>query len=105
MQATTVDMDGGAWSVELLIATAGTLGSSDGSGLCTSLVGDTWGQSTAQQYVHPKDDYQEGSGNDYPLQIGHPSGIVRNISFVIKSAISGPEQGYIQVTNWRTRST
>ena len=89
---------------------AGTWKSSDGSRLVfdnTSLVGDitAQGQATVHNYVHPKDDYQEGSGKyDATLSRdrGDTSGIVGDISFVSKkAAISGPsyEQDTIQVTS------
>ena len=73
----------------------------------TSLVGDitAQGQATVHNYVHPKDDYQEGSGKyDATLSRdrGDTSGIVGDISFVSKkAAISGPsyEQDTIQVTS------
>lgn len=84
--------------------------SSDGSRLVfnnTSLVGDitAQGQATVHNYVHPKDNYQEGSGKyDATLSRdrGDTSGIVGDISFVSKkAAISGPsyEQDTIQVTS------
>ena len=89
---------------------AGTWKSSDGSRLVfnnTSLVGDitAQGQATVHNYVHPKDNYQEGSGKyDATLSRdrGDTSGIVGDISFVSKkAAISGPsyEQDTIQVTS------
>ena len=88
----------------------GTWKSSDGSRLVfnnTSLVGDitAQGQATVHNYVHPKDNYQEGSGKyDATLSRdrGDTSGIVGDISFVSKkAAISGPsyEQDTIQVTS------
>ncbi len=91
---------------------AGTWKSSDGSRLVfnnTSLVGDitAQGQATVHNYVHPKDNYQEGSGKyDATLSRdrGDTSGIVGDISFVSKkAAISGPsyEQDTIQVTSTR----
>ena len=89
---------------------AGTWKSSDGSRLVfnnTSLVGDitAQGQATVHNYVHPKDNYQEGSGKyDATLSRdrGDTSGIVGDISFVSKKvAVSGPsyEQDTIQVTS------
>ena len=89
---------------------AGTWKSSDGSRLVfnnTSLVGDitAQGQATVHNYVHPKDNYQEGSGKyDATLSRdrGDTSGIVGDISFVSKkAAVSGPsyEQDTIQVTS------
>ena len=89
---------------------AGTWKSSDGSRLVfnnISLVGDitAQGQATVHNYVHPKGDYQEGSGKyDATLSRdrGDTSGIVGDISFVSKkAAISGPsyEQDTIQVTS------
>ena len=89
---------------------AGTWKSSDGSRLVfnnTSLVGDitAQGQATVHNYVHPKDNYQEGSGKyDATLSRdrGDTSGIVGDISFVSKkTAVSGPsyEQDTIQVTS------
>ena len=89
---------------------AGTWKSSDGSRLVfdnTSLVGDitAQGQATVHNYVHPKDDYQEGSGKYDAIlsrDRGDTSGIVGDISFVSKkAAVSGPsyEQDTIQVTS------
>ncbi len=89
---------------------AGTWKSSDGSRLVfnnTSLVGDitAQGQATVHNYVHPKDNYQEGSGKyDATLSRdrGDTAGIVGDISFVSKkAAVSGPsyEQDTIQVTS------
>ena len=89
---------------------AGTWKSSDGSRLVfnnTSLVGDitAQGQATVHNYVHPKDNYQEGSGKYDAIlsrDRGDTSGIVGDISFVSKkAAVSGPsyEQDTIQVTS------
>ena len=66
MQVTTVDMDVSAVA-RSVYSIAGTWKSSDGSRLVfdnTSLVGDitAQGQATVHNYVHLKDDYQEGSG-------------------------------------------
>ncbi|MBS7057016.1 MAG: SH3 domain-containing protein [Streptococcus salivarius] len=110
MQVTTVDMDVSAVARGQFDSIAGTWKSSDGSRLVfdnTSLVGDitAQGQATVHNYVHPKDDYQEGSGKyDATLSRdrGDTSGIVGDISFVSKkAAISGPsyEQDTIQVTS------
>ena len=107
---TTVDMDVSAVARGQFDSIAGTWKSSDGSRLVfnnTSLVGDitAQGQATVHNYVHPKDDYQEGSGKyDATLSRdrGDTSGIVGDISFVSKkAAISGPsyEQDTIQVTS------
>ena len=109
-QVTTVDMDVSAVARGQFDSIAGTLKSSDGSRLVfdnTSLVGDitAQGQATVHNYVHPKDDYQEGSGKyDATLSRdrGDTSGIVGDISFVSKkAAVSGPsyEQDTIQVTS------
>ena len=109
-QETTVDMDVSAVARGQFDSIAGTWKSSDGSRLVfnnTSLVGDitAQGQATVHNYVHPKDDYQEGSGKyDATLSRdrGDTSGIVGDISFVSKkAAISGPsyEQDTIQVTS------
>ncbi|WP_417161218.1 SH3 domain-containing protein [Streptococcus sp.] len=109
-QVTTVDMDVSAVARGQFNSIAGTWKSSDGSRLVfnnTSLVGDitAQGQATVHNYVHPKDDYQEGSGKyDATLSRdrGDTSGIVGDISFVSKkAAISGPsyEQDTIQVTS------
>lgn len=110
MQVTTVDMDVSAVARGQFDSIAGTWKSSDGSRLVfdnTSLVGDitAQGQATVHNYVHPKDDYQEGSGK-YDASLsrdrGDTSGIVGDISFVSKkAAISGPsyEQDTIQVTS------
>lgn len=109
-QVTTVDMDVSAIARGQFDSIAGTWKSSDGSRLVfnnTSLVGDitAQGQATVHNYVHPKDDYQEGSGKyDATLSRdrGDTSGIVGDISFVSKkAAISGPsyEQDTIQVTS------
>ncbi|WP_195950847.1 SH3 domain-containing protein [Streptococcus salivarius] len=110
MQVTTVDMDVSAVARGQFDSIAGTWKSSDGSRLVfnnTSLVGDitAQGQATVHNYVHPKDNYQEGSGKyDATLSRdrGDTSGIVGDISFVSKkAAISGPsyEQDTIQVTS------
>ena len=109
-QETTVDMDVSAVARGQFDSIAGTWKSSDGSRLVfnnTSLVGDitAQGQATVHNYVHPKGDYQEGSGKyDATLSRdrGDTSGIVGDISFVSKkAAISGPsyEQDTIQVTS------
>ena len=109
-QVTTVDMDVSAVARGQFDSIAGTWKSSDGSRLVfnnTSLVGDitAQGQATVHNYVHPKDNYQEGSGKyDATLSRdrGDTSGIVGEISFVSKkAAISGPsyEQDTIQVTS------
>ena len=109
-QVTTVDMDVSAIARGQFDSIAGTWKSSDGSRLVfnnTSLVGDitAQGQATVHNYVHPKDNYQEGSGKyDATLSRdrGDTSGIVGDISFVSKkAAISGPsyEQDTIQVTS------
>lgn len=109
-QVTTVDMDVSAVARGQFDSIAGTWKSSDGSRLVfnnTSLVGDitAQGQATVHNYVHPKDNYQEGSGKyDATLSRdrGDTSGIVGDISFVSKkAAISGPsyEQDIIQVTS------
>ena len=109
-QVTTVDMDVSAVAHGQFDSIAGTWKSSDGSRLVfnnTSLVGDitAQGQATVHNYVHPKDDYQEGSGKyDATLSRdrGDTYGIVGDISFVSKkAAISGPsyEQDTIQVTS------
>ena len=109
-QVTTVDMDVSAVARGQFDSIAGTWKSSDGSRLIfnnTSLVGDitAQGQATVHNYVHPKDNYQEGSGKyDATLSRdrGDTSGIVGDISFVSKkAAISGPsyEQDTIQVTS------
>ena len=109
-QVTTVDMDVSAVARGQFDSIAGTWKSSDGSRLVfnnTSLVGDitAQGQATVHNYVHPKDDYQEGSGKyDATLSRdrGDTSGIVGDISFVSKkAAVSGPsyEQDTIQVTS------
>ena len=109
-QVTTVDMDVSAVARGQFDSIAGTWKSSDGSRLVfnnTSLVGDitAQGQATVHNYVHPKDDYQEGSGKyDATLSRdrGDTSGIVGDISFVSKkAAISGPsyEQDTIQLTS------
>ena len=109
-QVTTVDMDVSAVARGHFDSIAGTWKSSDGSRLVfnnTSLVGDitAQGQATVHNYVHPKDNYQEGSGKyDATLSRdrGDTSGIVGDISFVSKkAAISGPsyEQDTIQVTS------
>ena len=109
-QVTTVDMDVSAVARGQFDSIAGTWKSSDGSRLVfnnTSLIGDitAQGQATVHNYVHPKDDYQEGSGKyDATLSRdrGDTSGIVGDISFVSKkAAISGPsyEQDTIQVTS------
>ena len=109
-QVTTVDMDVSAVARGRFDSIAGTWKSSDGSRLVfnnTSLVGDNTaqGQATVHNYVHPKDNYQEGSGKyDATLSRdrGDTSGIVGDISFVSKkAAISGPsyEQDTIQVTS------
>ena len=114
-QVTTVDMDVSAVARGQFDSIAGTWKSSDGSRLVfnnTSLVGDitAQGQATVHNYVHPKDNYQEGSGKyDATLSRdrGDTSGIVGDISFVSKkAAISGPtyEQDTIQVrTNGSTK--
>ncbi|MFQ9891320.1 MAG: SH3 domain-containing protein [Streptococcus sp.] len=110
MQVTTVDMDVSAVARGQFDSIAGTWKSSDGSRLVfnnTSLVGDitAQGQATVHNYVHPKDNYQEGSGKyDATLSRdrGDTSGIVGDISFVSKkAAVSGPsyEQDTIQVTS------
>ena len=110
MQVTTVDMDVSAVARGQFDSIAGTWKSSDGSRLVfnnTSLVGDitAQGQATVHNYVHPKDNYQEGSGKyDATLSRdrGDTSGIVVDISFVSKKvAVSGPsyEQDTIQVTS------
>ena len=110
MQVTTVDMDVSAVARGQFDSIAGTWKSSDGSRLVfnnTSLVGDitAQGQATVHNYVHPKDNYQEGSGKyDATLSRdrGDTSGIVGDISFVSKkAAISCPsyEQDTIQVTS------
>ena len=109
-QVTTVDMNVSAVARGQFDSIAGTWKSSDGSRLVfnnTSLVGDitAQGQATVHNYVHPKGDYQEGSGKyDATLSRdrGDTSGIVGDISFVSKkAAISGPsyEQDTIQVTS------
>ena len=109
-QVTTVDMDVSAVARGQFDSIAGTWKSSDGSRLVfnnTSLVGDitAQGQAIVHNYVHPKDNYQEGSGKyDATLSRdrGDTSGIVGDISFVSKkAAISGPsyEQDTIQVTS------
>lgn len=109
-QVTTVDMDVSAVARGQFDSIAGTWKSSDGSRLVfnnTSLVGDITpqGQATSHNYVHPKDNYQEGSGKyDATLSRdrGDTSGIVGDISFVSKkAAVSGPsyEQDTIQVTS------
>ena len=109
-QVTTVDMDVSAVARGRFDSIAGTWKSSDGSRLVfnnTSLLGDitAQGQATVHNYVHPKDNYQEGSGKyDATLSRdrGDTSGIVGDISFVSKkAAISGPsyEQDTIQVTS------
>lgn len=109
-QVTTVDMDVSAVARGQFDSIAGTWKSSDGSRLVfnnTSLVGDitAQGQATVHNYVHPKDNYQEGSGKyDATLSRdrGDTSGIVGDISFVSKkAAVSGPsyEQDTIQVTS------
>ena len=109
-QVTTVDMDVSAVARGQFDSIAGTWKSSDGSRLVfnnTSLVGDitAQGQATVHNYVHPKDNYQEGSGKyDATLSRdrGDTSGIVGDISFVSKKvAVSGPsyEQDTIQVTS------
>ena len=109
-QVTTVDMDVSAVARGQFDSIAGTWKSSDGSRLVfnnTSLVGDitAQGKATVHNYVHPKDNYQEGSGKyDATLSRdrGDTSGIVGDISFVSKkAAISGPsyEQDTIQVTS------
>ena len=109
-QVTTVDMDVSAVARGRFDSIAGTWKSSDGSRLVfnnTSLVGDitAQGQATVHNYVHPKDNYQEGSGKyDATLSRdrGDTSGIVGDISFVSKkAAISCPsyEQDTIQVTS------
>ena len=109
-QVTTVDMDVSAVARGQFESIAGTWKSSDGSRLVfnnTSLVGDitAQGQATVHNYVHPKDNYQEGSGKyDATLSRdrGDTSGIFGDISFVSKkAAISGPsyEQDTIQVTS------
>ncbi|CCB93852.1 hypothetical protein SALIVB_1587 [Streptococcus salivarius CCHSS3] len=109
-QVTTVDMDMSAVARGQFDSIAGTWKSSDGSRLVfnnTSLVGDitAQGQATVHNYVHPKDNYQEGSGKyDATLSRdrGDTSGIVGDISFVSKkAAISGHsyEQDTIQVTS------
>ena len=109
-QVTTVDMDVSAVARGQFDSIAGTWKSSDGSRLVfnnTSLVGDitAQGQATVHNYVHPKDNDQEGSGKyDATLSRdrGDTSGIVGDISFVSKkAAISGPsyEQDTIQVTS------
>ncbi|MBT9629749.1 SH3 domain-containing protein [Streptococcus salivarius] len=109
-QVTTVDMDVSAVARGQFDSIAGTWKSSDGSRLVfnnTSLVGDitAQGQATVHNYVHPKDNYQEGSGKyDATLSRdrGDTSGIVGDISFVSKKAVvSGPsyEQDIIQVTS------
>ena len=109
-QVTTVDMDVSEVARGQFDSIAGTWKSSDGSRLVfnnTSLVGDitAQGQATVHNYVHPKDNYQEGSGKyDATLSRdrGDTSGIVGDISFVSKkAAISGPsyEQDTIQVTS------
>ena len=64
---TTVDMDVSAVARGQFDSIAGTWKSSDGSRLVfdnTSLVGDITAQdqATVHNYVHTKDDYQEGSG-------------------------------------------
>ena len=107
-QVTTVDMDVSEVARGQFDSIAGTWKSSDGSRLVfnnTSLVGDitAQGQATVHNYVHPKDNYQEGSGKyDATLSRdrGDTSGIVGDISFVSKkAAVSGPsyEQDTIQV--------
>ena len=109
-QVTTVDMNVSVVARGQFDSIAGTWKSSDGSRLVfnnTSLVGDitAQGQATVHNYVHPKGDYQEGSGKyDATLSRdrGDTSGIVGDISFVSKkAAISGPsyEQDTIQVTS------
>lgn len=109
-QVTTVDMDVSAVARGQFDSIAGTWKSSDGSRLVfnnTSLVGDitAQGQATVHNYVHPKDNYQEGSGKyDATLSRdrGDTSGIVGDISFVSKkAAVSDPsyEQDTIQVTS------
>ena len=109
-QVTTVDMDVSEVARGQFDSIAGTWKSSDGSRLVfnnTSLVGDitAQGQATVHNYVHPKDNYQEGSGKyDATLSRdrGDTSGIVGDISFVSKKvAVSGPsyEQDTIQVTS------
>ena len=109
-QVTTVDMDVSAVARGQFDSIAGTWKSSDGSRLVfnnTSLVGDitAQGQAIVHNYVHPKDNYQEGSGKyDATLSRdrGDTSGIVGDISFVSKkAAVSGPsyEQDTIQVTS------
>ena len=109
-QVTAVDMDVSAVARGQFDSIAGTWKSSDGSRLVfnnTSLVGDitAQGQATVHNYVHPKDNYQEGSGKyDATLSRdrGDTSGIVGDISFVSKkAAVSGPsyEQDTIQVTS------
>ena len=83
-QVTTVDMDVSAVARGQFDSIAGTWKSSDGSRLVfdnTSLVGDitAQGQATVHNYVHPKDNYQEGSGKyDATLSRdrGDTSGIV-----------------------------
>ena len=109
-QVTTVDMDVSEVARGQFDSIVGTWKSSDGSRLVfnnTSLVGDitAQGQATVHNYVHPKDNYQEGSGKyDATLSRdrGDTSGIVGDISFVSKKvAVSGPsyEQDTIQVTS------
>ena len=109
-QVTTVDMDVSAVARGQFDSITGTWKSSDGSRLVfnnTSLVGDitAQGQATVHNYVHPKDNYQEGSGKyDSTLSRdrGDTSGIVGDISFVSKkAAVSDPsyEQDTIQVTS------
>ena len=108
-QVTIVDMDVSAVARGQFDSIAGTWKSSDGSRLVfnnTSLVGDitAQGQATVHNYVHPKDDYQEGSGKFEAIlsrDRGDTVGNVGDISFVSKkAAISGPtyEQDTIQVT-------
>lgn len=109
-QVTTVDMDVSAVARGQFDSIAGTWKSSDGSRLVfnnTSLVGDitAQGQATVHNYVHSKDNYQEGSGKYDAIlsrDRGDTSGIVGDISFVSKkAAVSGPsyEQDTIQVTS------
>ena len=109
-QVTTVDMDVSAVARGQFDSIAGTWKSSDGSRLVfnnTSLVGDitAQGQATVHNYVHPKDNYQDGSGKYNAIlsrDRGDTSGIVGDISFVSKkAAVSGPsyEQDTIQVTS------
>ena len=104
-QVTTVDMDVSAVARGQFDSIAGTWKSSDGSRLVfnnTSLVGDitAQGQATVHNYVHPKDNYQEGSGK-YDATLSRDRGDTSGIVVSKKAAVSGPsyEQDTIQVTS------